>query len=421
MYKKILISNGWSDDNKGDSAIVEGLIESSGLAELKSIGVVSSFSGNSAHFANSMRHLQRKFDLQVYPNPVFTRCPSTKAARIKSMIELFKSFLVLAYPPISRLILDDSRRYTVDAIKDADIVIGKGGHYLFGTSNFSGFITLYRNFYTLLLARRLGVTTALSANSVGPFVGRFARVLAKIFFSTVNTIQVREKRSQEELNSLGIRSKETFDTAFVIPEEPLSVDLDLPAQFVAVTCRQWDFPYGEANKETQYENYLSAIEQACFLFSDKGYEIVLVAQVIGPTAHEDDRVVNRLLNERLRQKGLEPVVIDQDLSPGQLKVVYGKAHVLVGTRFHSVILALSAGTPVVAISYHGPKATGIMEQLGLADYVVDIKAVKSGDIRDRCNEVLGLHKEIQKSIQTVVPKIVQQISSDVSVLFAENE
>ncbi|TOG57529.1 hypothetical protein CGI98_23495, partial [Vibrio parahaemolyticus] len=52
---------------------------------------------------------------------------------------------------------------------------------------------------------------------------------------------------------------------------------------------------------------------------------------------------------------------------------YSKFDVVTGTRFHSVIFSQVYGVPAFAIAYGGNKSRGIMRELGLEDYVVDIE------------------------------------------------
>ena len=54
--------------------------------------------------------------------------------------------------------------------------------------------------------------------------------------------------------------------------------------------------------------------------------------------------------------------------------MYGCLDLLVGTRFHSVIFAMTASVPVLAIEYEH-KTSGIMHDLGLDEWVYDISTV----------------------------------------------
>ena len=420
LMKKYVISNGWSDDNKGDSAIVDGLIRTLSKNESAEFTVVSSFSADSPHYVSSAGHLQSRHRIRLLPNPVFHRCPMRRMGKRRRLADLAKSIVLLMSPRLGALLLSEKQRESIAALRSADCVIGKGGHYLFGSGDLRGVATLYFNAYTLILAKRLGARTALSANSVGPFVGKWVAALARYCFSTLDAIQVRESESLRVLGRLGIsRAKETFDTAFVIDSECLSTGESLPGEYVVLTARQWDFPYASEGASERYKKYLEALTKSAVFFAQNGFSIVLAPQVVGPTALEDDRVVNRLLKERIHAEGFSSTILDQDYSPGQLKCIYQNARFLIGTRFHSVILALAGGTPVIAISYHGPKAPGIMAQLGLSEYVLDIDTIGVEGILEKCSLLIEREAELRFRIADGVRAIEDKVNRDVKDLVCD--
>jgi colanic acid/amylovoran biosynthesis protein len=78
----------------------------------------------------------------------------------------------------------------------------------------------------------------------------------------------------------------------------------------------------------------------------------------------------------------------------------------VGTRFHSVILSLAAGTPALAISYHGYKTKGIMEMLDLGELVFDIDNLEQASLEkvffDTYHNRADYSEKIRKRVQEVV-------------------
>jgi colanic acid/amylovoran biosynthesis protein len=102
-----------------------------------------------------------------------------------------------------------------------------------------------------------------------------------------------------------------------------------------------------------------------------GYEPVMFAHVQGPGAHEMDRDAIDECCSAL-PGAARPVVVDGDFNCRELKAMYGLMAAMVGTRFHSCIFALSERVPTMAIEYQGYKASGIMSEIGLEDYVISI-------------------------------------------------
>jgi colanic acid/amylovoran biosynthesis protein len=59
--------------------------------------------------------------------------------------------------------------------------------------------------------------------------------------------------------------------------------------------------------------------------------------------------------------------------------MYAAADLHLGTRMHSDILAMSAGTPAVAIAYED-KTVGLMEMMDLRDLLLDIESLAAPEL-----------------------------------------
>jgi colanic acid/amylovoran biosynthesis protein len=70
------------------------------------------------------------------------------------------------------------------------------------------------------------------------------------------------------------------------------------------------------------------------------------------------------------------LIIEEPLPPDLLKAVYGRLDLLIGTRMHSNIFAMSQGVPVLAIGYQ-QKTMGIMQMVSLDEWVIDIQQISA--------------------------------------------
>ena len=137
------------------------------------------------------------------------------------------------------------------------------------------------------------------------------------------------------------------------------------ASLVGFTVRQWLAPKAQA----RYERAVAAL--ADHVIESYGAHVVFVAQVTSQHHADDDRIVSARVADRMR---LPAHVIHDRLDHRTLKSLYTTLDLLVGTRFHSVIFALNMGVPALAIEYEH-KTTGVMTDLGLGAWVIDIEAV----------------------------------------------
>jgi polysaccharide pyruvyl transferase CsaB len=87
-----------------------------------------------------------------------------------------------------------------------------------------------------------------------------------------------------------------------------------------------------------------------------------------PFQPSQDRGVLEAVAQGLAQAGLGDRVVW--IEPEEILTTIGLCHVMVGMRFHSVILALLTGVPVYAVAYD-PKVSALMTQLGLNGAAVE--------------------------------------------------
>ena len=376
--RRIVLVNAWHDDNKGDGGIIEATLD---LLEPHAPGaevtVVSKFTRAHPAFASAHRHLlARRPDIRVLPLGSGMGVAAGRVARLRRAVGWM----------LPRRAEEAER-----AIAAADLVVSVGGHYLYNRrADPRHWGRLDRHLHPLRVAGRAGVPYVLLAQSVGPFSDRLSRRMTRRVLSRARAVGLREARSDAVLAALGVPADRRFvipDVAFALqPEHTPAVGAalrrhGLDGVFWAFTVRGW-------GTGAQSDAFLDEMADAVrgVLRAGLADRVALVAHCHGPTADEDDRVATRRLAERLAG---EPVaVVDEDLAPRELVALYGRAAAVVGTRFHSVIFALAAGTPAYAVAYFGPKAQGIMEMLDMSDLCSDTASFRAAEALPRMRRLV---------------------------------
>ena len=90
--------------------------------------------------------------------------------------------------------------------------------------------------------------------------------------------------------------------------------------------------------------------------------------------------------------------------PEQLKGMIACMDVFVGTRMHSNIFAIGAGIPTAAIAYQ-QKTSGIMEELGFADLVIDIGDITEDKLVALYRRLCDRQAAIRDHLQSVIPQV----------------
>ncbi|MCX4538319.1 glycosyltransferase [Streptomyces sp. NBC_01669] len=268
----------------------------------------------------------------------------------------------------------------VRALAEADLVLSLGGGYLRGTKDFPSDLSVAFLLLPLWLAARFGTPVVLGPQSYGPFPTRLQRMLMRRVLRHARLISVREDISVRRLSEIGVPGRNTergIDSAFAFrgqSHRPWREELGIPAssRLVLVTARQ-HLPEAQ---QTAYESAMAATISHLLVGAD--CDVVLVPQVTCAFQADDDRIVNRRIAAQVDSARLH-LVDDASLSHHDVFALYGQADLILGTRFHSVIFGLLSEVPCAAIEYDH-KTRGIMEDLGLGEWVLRMDEVRADNL-----------------------------------------
>lgn len=308
---------------------------------------------------------------------------------------------------------------------EADLVLSKGGGF-FSDHYWPGFLG---RAWALGFAKALGKPVVLFGQSIGPLNLTLSRLLSGALFRSLNLSIVRDARSRGWLEGLGVPSDrivDGVDPAFALPP-PASADPRLfeaegvafgeGREWVSVSVRQW--PY--MSRPDGHQRYLKAVAgMVDWLVTEEEMDVLFASTCTDLDGyHTDDRVcaaeVVTLLSPPVREK---VVILQGDYSAAELAAVYGEMRLHVGTRLHSNILAVLAGTPVVGVAYEF-KTTEIFDTLGLGDFVVPIEGLdketlvgivkdalsEEGDTRARLPRAIGRMRVLAREMAREVNRV----------------
>lgn len=381
--------------NRGDAALVLTFI-----VWLRSLGIQPSGMTSFDPIGD-----QPHYDIPLYSMPIpppgrwrmllERQLSKANLARVAlARVRILMAWLALAYfpawarlyrqhPNIARVLCTRSTHRAAKGLAAADVVVGVPGGYFLAPREIDDWWLLHLP--SFLIARGLGKKTILGPCSIGPFDQAHRRI-AGAFLQKLDLVIVRERESAQILKGLGFpEDRITFspDMAFLyscaVPtSEPVDFKDILRALavkhsgLVGVSVRNHSFP-GWADPEARMAAYVRGVADTLRRLSALGAGILLVHQT-----EEDVEVTSRLAAE-LSRIFVPHVVLDPSLGPCELLQVYGDLDLLIGTRMHANILAMSAGTPIVGIGYE-PKTIGILTDLGLRDWGLWIDEVVDGKL-----------------------------------------
>lgn len=435
MDKKFLIVPACTDLNRGDQALVweSAFLLKDAFGENTIVKIVDY--GNSEDDRIKQSRQTKAFGFDVVRNIIEN--PKRKAdksevhsskwafckAAFTAVTDFIKHLILIAFPSkevFKGLFKGSDYSESFDALLDSDCVVIKGGGYLHTYGKPEDLYYLWFGLYYVLLAKRLRKKVIMLPNSIGPITGTLNRLFFNFVVKKIDLLYVREKISLSYIKKLGLdNGKYGFDLGYYAKREEIGEGKkkinknEYKFIKIGITLRPYRFPNAE-NPHGKYLEYINAIANFCNSYPP-GNKFYFIVQVQGPSAHETDLIAINDVVERINPQ-VEYEIIDDDYNYKELMSIYKEMDFVVGTRFHSVIFSQIVGTPALAIAYGGNKSRGIMRELDLEEYVIDIDNIDTTKLKFVVDELLkGIddYKLKLSKIDTLIEadrqKIIQEI------------
>lgn len=304
-------------------------------------------------------------------------------------------------------LLATGTKVIVNEYKTADYIIFCGGQYITNLS-----IVFLIAIYEIIYSKMLRKPVMIWANTLGPFNPTYIHSIARWALNKVDLITTREGISKECLDHIGVTAPSfvTADAAFILPTIPPEEALSLIRReteitenrfMVGITVIPWSFP-GENDPTKKFEIYIGAVASAIdHLVNKYGAHVFLFPQVIIQNGKDDRPISVKVLNNVNCKSSV--TVLTGDYSPEQIKGMYGLMSLLIGTRFHSCILAQSMYVPTIAIEYDRHKALGIMKLLELENYVCHINTITSEELISKIDKIYNDQYNVKEKLRKNIP------------------
>lgn len=399
--KKVALIHCYSDQNRGDAGIIESTIDLINDIEPGcKVSAVSVFNENDERFKKD-HYFTKNIVEGIYP-ALFSE-PSIQRNGIgfsnfkKSLLFLllfFKNVLILLFPYrfVAKILLSKAQFSTFSLLLEADLVISKGGSFLYSFKGITGELFLIRMLFAFLLPIRLGKKVCVFSQSIGPFENLISKRLFFYVIGKLKGVYLREEKCLEYLPSKYKRLVTVIpDSAFYLSPTPCPFK-SFAEKRVAITARPHKFSNNKHDQARLYDHYISCLVAMARHCLHLGFEVNLVGQVTGPSLGEDDREALKLLCSGIGADTAGLVFWDEAkglMTPKELQYIYSKMDLVIGTRLHSAIFSLAAGIPSINIAYHGTKSQGVMASVGLEEFVMDINDMQPENGNKLIDEMLG--------------------------------
>ncbi len=281
----------------------------------------------------------------------------------------------------------------------ADIAVAVGGSYIHDRYH----PAIVGRLLELKALLRAGVPTFLYSHSIGPFTRPATSKMASDVLERVDGITVRESVSRDQVEELSGRDVViASDAAFMAPPgDPDIGDLMNRIEgisgsngYITVSVRDLKGFYDKGVQDRTFKDLSGSLKD---IAKGQGVGVVFVPMCtdMGGYRH-DDRVPSKRLARSMRSDD-RTLVVEGEPTHMDLRGIIAGARAHIGLRMHSNILALATGTPVVGIGYEH-KTKGIMEDMGLSRYHFEAHAVSRKRLLSTAADLFKNEQDLREHI-----------------------
>ena len=267
----------------------------------------------------------------------------------------------------------------------------------------------YRLLVWVLAAKLAGARVGFLCVGAGSVTANLSRAFLKAALSLADHRSLRDQRSRRLVDELGVRAPSVvaadvvfdLDGASAAPVTRRPAD---PARVIGLNVFPYHAPFYWPDADPAiYRAYLDSTAEFVGWLGRQRYIVHLF-----PTQLRADLRVIRDLTATLEAKGIRlpatQLLHAQVTGVESLAATVAAVDLVVATRFHALVMALRAGTPVLALSSQ-PKTDDLMADMGLSAYRVSIDNIQLDSLTARFTELsehaASLREQIQRRVRAL--------------------
>lgn len=210
------------------------------------------------------------------------------------------------------------------------------------------------------ISRRAGAKVVLGPQTIGPFNTRIGRALGRRVLSTADAVFSRDSTSSEFSTKLGRPVNcETTDLVFCIPQPEAAPKRDVGLN---VSGLLW-----QPGPHIDNLKYRKDISELCRRLTAAGRSITLFPHVLTSDDPDNDMPAVNELNKTFGNE----FDVYTPTGLADVRSFVASCNVVIGSRMHACLNALSVGTPAIPLSY-SRKFQPLLSDLGWG-HNVDLK------------------------------------------------
>jgi polysaccharide pyruvyl transferase WcaK-like protein len=317
-------------------------------------------------------------------------------------------------------------------IKRIDGVIDISG---FGYSDVWGSEPAERSLVWVRHCHKKGIPYVYMPQAWGPFSNlRVARSVTKMcrFSSLVyardeESFSYLSELSEENMDRIKLAPDIAFKFAGAIKETGSSLLKDLgietgdyPLVGLTPNLRLYKRTEGEEINNS-YIQLMIQIARHCMKQWNAIVVLIPHEIALGRSPQKDDRFLCSLIYDGVSSEGRAANISD-NLSADAIKAMIANLDFLIGSRFHSLVFALTSRVPAVALGW-AHKYGELMRYAGMEDFSMDLKNLDEREVIDLMERAWTKRAESRKLLSERIPQITDEVDAvfdEVAAVFGRN-
>ncbi|MEW5825451.1 MAG: Coenzyme F420 hydrogenase/dehydrogenase, beta subunit C-terminal domain [Candidatus Bipolaricaulota bacterium] len=300
----------------------------------------------------------------------------------------------------------------LDAYAQADAVVDIWGIGFSDQLGSDAFRARATQGFRFLAARVMRIPVVKYTADLGPFDRRWNRFFSRLYLNrSVDLILARSATTASRIKELGVRTPVHVlpDTAFLLDTAPSTFAEHLTLAAAGRPIIGVSVSHMAARQAPIAAGYCRAVAVlADEIVTRIGAKLVFIPNETSPKTEEDDRATCREVMAQMQHKGAAVMAPAESLSASELKGVIGTCSVVVASRYHTIVAALSMAIPVLAIGWHA-KYESAMDIVGQAALVADVRTLSADALCGQFFTMWQTRAERSEALRLALPALREQI------------
>ncbi len=304
-----------------------------------------------------------------------------------------------------------NKRDLVNTFVKADIIIDIWGILFCDSLRNNRFTTRALEGLHLFLGKLFCKPVVKYTADIGPFESKWNRFFAKLYMQHfVDLILARNDITKKRLLAIGVSTPIVVhpDTAFLLeahnPPFAKRISLEKASHPIVGFSVSYQTAQQSGNADAYLENIAGLADH---IMGHLKAKVILIPNELSDNHFRDDGfVVHEIFRRISKKEGI--IFMSHEYNAWQIKGIIGQCDVIVASRYHSIVAALSQAIPVLAVGWHD-KYPEVLRLVGQEKHLCAVKSSNLADLRDKFDSLWHNRARIRNEIKAELPPIVEKI------------